>query len=209
VAPTVFHSSGLKRGRWYCVELVSDIQALGTGTATLWLDGVQVAQVTTLTNTAVLRGVLGDQNTLATTLGKIFIDEFVFDDTQIGPIVDRFPEVRLVTKSAHVALGESELLNVTFIPGAGTDHVLRIYDTDVAYTQDENAVVAHLYNLTASEPPIDLSDVPVSVKRGAYVRITGTSGARAYIHIGRSQGHMGEGRIRMHGNRRTIHPIAN
>ncbi len=207
VAPTVFATSLIQRGRWYCVELISVIQTNGTGTATIQLDGYQVATVTTLTNTAVLRGALGVQNTLTTTLGHIFVDQYVFDDTHIGPFVDRFPETQLVLKTTHLCLGDSELLNVTLLPGTSTDSVLKIYDTDAAYTTDENALVATLYNLTTSEPPIDLADVPIALKRGAYAVLSGTA-PRALVHIGRSQGYQSVGRIRQHGYNRKPHPIA-
>lgn len=198
-APTVFALQTLLRGQWYCVELVSTVQTGGTGTGVLFIDGTQVAEITGLTNTAVLRGVLGTQDTLTTTLGHLFIDSFVFDDTQVGRQLTRYPETTWLTKTAHVCVGESELLNVTLIPGTGTDSVLKIYDTDNANTSDESNIVAHLSNLTASEPPIDLADVPVCVKRGAYVQLSGTA-PRALIHIGRSQGYHSAGRIRQHGS---------
>lgn len=197
-APTAFYP--IQRGRWYCVELISNIQSGGTGTATLQIDGTQVAQVTTLTNTAVLRGVLGSQDTLATTTGHFYIDQFAFDDARIGPFKDRYPETILIYKSQHLALGQTDLLNVTLEQGAGTDNVLKIYDTDIADTTDEHSLVAWLYNLTASEPPIDLADVPVTVKRGVYVELSGTS-PRALIHIGSSQGYYSAGRIRQHGSK--------
>jgi hypothetical protein len=207
VAPTVFSANPLVRGKWYCIELVSVIQTNGTGTGTIKVDGVQAAQVTTLTNTAVLRGALGVQDTLTTTLGHIFMDQYVFDDLAIGPYVDRYPESIMVLKSQHICVGDSELLNVTLLPGSGTDSVLKIYDTDVAYTSDETALVASLYNLTASEPPIDLADVPLAVKRGAYVFLSGTA-PKALVRIGRSQGYQSVGRIRQHGRHRKPHPIA-
>lgn len=199
-APAVFATQKLFKGQWYCVELESTIQTGGTGTATLYIDGAAVQVITTLTNTAVLRGVLGTQNTLSTTLGHLFIDKFVFDDTRLNPVKVRFPETVMLTKSAHVCVGESELLNVTLIPGSGTDSVLRIFDTDKAETGDEGNVVAHLVNLTASEPPIDLADVPVAVRNGAFVQLTGTA-PRALIHVGRSQGYYSAGRVRQHGAR--------
>ena len=197
-APTAFYE--IKRGRWYCVELVSTIQTGGTGTSTLQIDGTQVATVTGITNTAVLRGVLGSQDTLTTTFGNFYIDQFAFDDLRIGPFADRYPETILIYTTQHIALGETDLLNVTLEQGAGTDNALKIYDTDRADTTDEHNLVAWLYNLTASEPPIDLADVPVCVKRGAYVVLSGTS-PRALIHIGRSQGYRSAGRVRQHGSK--------
>lgn len=205
--PTVFAASALQRGRWYCVELLTTISTGVSGLSTLFLDGSQVATITDLTNTAVLRGVLGSQDTTATTLGHIFIDQFAFDDTRLSPITDRYPEALMMTKSTHIAVGETEILNLTLIPGSGTNCVVKLYDTDVAYTADENNSPAMLMNLTASEPPIDLADVPMTFKRGAYAEISGT-GTRVLSRIGRSMGYGSVGRIRDYGNKRKNHPIA-
>lgn len=206
-APATFATQRLERGRWYCVELMANPVTTGTGALELYIDGALVQSVASLTNTAVLRGVLGTQNTLSTTLGHIFIDSFVFDELRIQPQVDRFPDVVWVTKTTHICLGDSELLNVTLMQGAGTDNVLKIFDTDRAFTGDESNHVAELYNLTASEPPIDLADVPVCVKRGAYVVLTGTA-PRAMIHVGRSQGYRSVGRIRQYGSYNNRHNLS-
>ena len=206
-APTVFASSQLTRGRWYCIELVTLASTTAVGTSVLWVDGTAAASIGTVTNTPVLQGVLGTQDTLSTTLGRLFIDQVVFDDTQVGCIVDRYPEVRMLTKSAHVAMGETEILNLTLIPGSGANCVVKLFDTDVANVADENNSPAILFNLTASEPPIDLADVPMTFKRGVYAQLSGT-GTRALVRIGRSQGHGSVGRVRDHGFKRKNHPIA-
>ena len=207
VTPTVFAAQPLVRGRWYCVELLTTVSTIGAGVSTLFLDGSQVATVTGLTNTAILRGVLGSQDTLSTTLGYVFLDQVVFDDTRVFPITERFAESRMVTKSAHVALGATDVLNLTLIPGSGTNCVVKLYDTDVAYVSDENNAQAVLFNLTASEPPIDLADVPLSFKRGVYAELSGT-GTRAIVRIGRHTGFGSVGSIRDYGTRRANHPLA-
>lgn len=212
VAPTVFAAQPLVRGRWYCLELVSDIETGGTGTETLWVDNTQAAQVTTITNIALTTTALGVRNALSTTSGHMFYDQVVYDDneaapatqTRIGMPSDRYPETVFVSQSTHLALGQSELLNVTLLPGTSTDSVLKIYDTDNASIQDDTNVVATLFNLTANEPPIDLADVPVVIKRGAYIQLSGTGtaakpGPAALIHIGKSQAWGGHGRVRQHG----------
>lgn len=206
-APSVFATQKLVKGRWYCIESKVIDQTNGTGSQELYVDGALVQSLSTLTNTAVLRGVIGSQNTLNTTLGGFYIDDFVFDDTRIGPRRDRYPEVIHLTKSTHICLGASELLNVTLLPGSGTDSVLKIFDTDRAEVLDEGNIVAHLFNLTALEPPIDLADVPVCVKRGAFVQLAGTA-PRALIHIGRSQGYGSHGRVRQHGSSVSVSNIA-
>lgn len=205
VAPTVFAAQPFTRGRWYAIDVVTVVQTAGTGTTTLFLDDAQVAQVTTITNIALTTTALGIRNALSTTSGHIFYDAVVYDDTgaeatasRIGPMRDRYPETVMVTQSTHLCLGTSELLNVTLLPGAGTNNVLKIFDTDNAYLSDEYNVIAMLYNLTASEPPIDLADVPICVKRGVYVQLAGTN-PRALIHIGKSQAWGSHGRVRQLG----------
>ena len=198
-----FSTKKLRKGQWYCLDLKTFIDTGTAGTSDLYVDGGLVASLTGLTNTAVARGVLGTQNTLSTTLGHIYMDRFAHDDTQLGPDRDRYPETIMISKSMHICLGESELLNVTLLPGAATDNTLTIYDTDKAETTVDNNVVALLYNLTSSEPPIDLADVPVRVKRGAYVALGGTN-PRALVHIGRSQGYNSHGRVRQHGYSRSV-----
>jgi hypothetical protein len=207
VAGTVWSAQPLTRGKWLCVELESTFQAGGTGTGKVYLDGALVAEIDTLTDIAGTTGSLGTKNAASTTSGHLFFDGFVADDLRIGCQVDRYPDVVWVTKTAHICVGDSELLNVTLMQGAGTDNVLSIFDTDRAYIGDEGNKVAKLYNLTASEPPIDLADVPVTVKRGAYVVLSGTS-PQAMIHIGRSQGYRSHGRIRQHGVNASPHNLS-
>lgn len=205
--PTVFAASSLRRGQWYCIELSTTVSTGVAGTSTLYVDGSSVAVIADLTNTAVLRGVLGSQDTAATTLGHIFIDRFAFDDTRLFPTTDRYPEVMVLTKSTHVAVGETDILNMTLIPGAGTNNTVKLYDTDVAYVSDESNVNAILSNLTASEPPIDLADVPMAFKRGVYAELSGT-GTKVLVRIGHSLGYGSVGRIRDYGNKRKNHPTA-
>ncbi|MCI0557740.1 MAG: hypothetical protein MN733_04540, partial [Nitrososphaera sp.] len=119
----------------------------------------------------------------------------------------RFPETMFMTASGHVAVGQTDLLNVTLIPGTGTDSVLTVYDTDTGYVSDVSNARGRLHNLTASEPPIDLADVPITLKRGAYIELAGTA-PRAIVHVGKSQGYWSDGRIRQHGSQRKPHGIA-
>lgn len=200
VAGTVWAAQPLERGKWYHVELKTVIQSGGTGTGDVYLDGSLVASITTLTDLAGTTGSLGTKNTLATTSGYLFFDCFRYDTaaagtlTAFGPRKERFPEVLWVNKTTHVCLGDSDLLNVTLLAGTAPN-TLTIYDTDRADISDESNKVAYLNTLTSLEPPVDLADVPVCLKRGAYVVITGTE-TKALIHIGRSSGYYSTGRIR-------------
>lgn len=199
VAPTVFYA--INKGRWYHVELVSVIQTGGTGTGTLWLDGVQVAQVTTLTNTAVLRGVLGTQNTLSTTTGTLLFKDFKFDDAQVYPPNQRWPEIVRITKSAHVFVGPGAIDGVTLLSATGTADV---YDTDTANTNDASA---KRISLDTGGNFVSNSD-KTHFERGCYVSLAGTNPV-AEIRLARSGGpkaHWSEGAIRSYALRRTVRP---
>lgn len=196
-APTVF--SVIPKGKWLSVELISVIQTGGTGTATLQVDGGQVAQVTTLTNTAVLRGVLGTQDTLSTTTGTLLFDQFAFDDTQLYPITQRFTETVFVTKSGHLFVGAGRVENASLLAGAATDGVLSIYDTDTANTNDVHNLKLELKNVTNSDI-VDPAGVPIDLYRGCYVTLAGTT-PRAMVKIS-PRHHFSDGAIRAYGQRR-------
>ena len=200
----------LTTGRWHTLELNCLIDSGGPNDGTIdgFLDNSAFTQVASLDQGAITSGVVGVIGQDAgTTTGVVLFDEIVADDTRLFPVIERFPETIFLTASKHIAVGETELLNVTLIPGTSTDSVLTLYDTDTAYVSDISNVIGRLHNLTASEPPIDLADVPVRAKRGVYAELAGTA-PRAIIHIGKSQGYWSDGRIRQHGANRKPHGIA-
>lgn len=205
VAPTVFYA--INKGRWYHVELVSVIQTGGTGTATLWLDGVSVATVTTLTNTAVLRGVLGTQNTLSTTSGTLLFKDFKFDDAQVFPPNKRWPEVVRITKTAHAFVGPGYIDTATLLSATGT---MDVYDTDTANTNDASAKRIQLD--TAGN--FVSHDTPTYFERGCYVVLAGTNpvGEVRLTTWPQYPGQRGptayfsEGAIRSYALRRTVRP---
>jgi hypothetical protein len=204
VAGTVWGTENLQRGRWYTVEAKTVIQTGGTGTGDVYLDGTLAAAITTLTDLAVTTGSLGTKNTLTTTSGYLFFDQFVFDDLRVYPISQRFPESVLITKSQHVFLGSGNLENATLLPGAATDGYLQVFDTDNASVLDASNVKLELHNVVNADP-VDPAGVPVQLNRGCYVQLTGTT-PRAMIAIGSAQGYWSAGRIRDHGARRKQAP---
>ena len=200
----------LTTGRWHTLELNCLIDSGGPNDGTIdgFLDNSAFTQVASLDQGAITSGVVGVIGQDAgTTTGVVLFDEIVADDTRLFPVIERFPETIFLTASKHIAVGETELLNVTLIPGTSTDSVLTLYDTDTAYVSDISNVIGRLNNLTASETPIDLADVPIYAKRGVYAELAGTA-PRAIIHIGKSQGYWSDGRIRQHGFNRKAHGIA-
>lgn len=216
-ADIVFGGDPLQRGRWYCIELVDTIVVgTATGATQLFIDGSAFAASVTnaAVNTPVLRSVLGTQDTLATTTGHLFMDAFKFSSnaasastTRIGNPKDRYPDTVFVTKSGHLALGQTDIMNVQLLPGNDTTAVLKIYDTDNADLQSDENVVATLNGTTASAA-VDLANVPVTVKRGVYFKLTGTIQPQAFVTFGQSQGWRSHGRIRQHGYNRAAHQVA-
>lgn len=165
-APTVFYP--INRGKWYHIELVSVIQTGGTGTATLWVDGAAVATVDTLTNTPVLRGVLGTQNTLATTTGTLLFSQFRFDDGQLYPPRERFPDTMRLTKTRNAFVGPGWIEMASLLSENGT---MDVYDTDTANIND---LQSKKIELTTSGNFIS-HDLPVFFQRGCYVVLAGTN----------------------------------
>lgn len=188
VAPTSFGALAITRGAWYTVELDITNNA-GAGTIDLFVTkrgdkiapNVHATQVATLTNIAVTHGVLGIQNHLATTTGTILIDNFVMDDLRLFPRAIINPEVVLMTKSGHVFVGPGEVDNISLLSGGATDNVLAVFDTDSADTNDANNIGVELKN-TADNELVDPAGTPISIRRGAFVQLSGTD-PRALVKI--------------------------
>ena len=203
-APTAF--IGLSKNKWHHVELVSVIQTGGTGTATLWLDGANVASVSTLTNTAVLRGVLGTQNTLSTTTGTLLFAEFKFDDLQVYPPNERWPIVKRVTKTTHVFVGPGSIDSATILSANGT---MDVYDTDTANINDAQARKIELD--TAGN--FVSHDSVTRFERGCYVVLAGTNPygeVRLSMKGGNDRGptaYFSDGAIRLYGSKRVDRPL--
>src|SRR6185436_15604168 len=89
-APTSFVT--FPRNRWVLVELLATPSTGGSGVLTLYLDETQVATLTSLTQAAAVgRGVLGTQDTLSTTTGTLYFDQFAFDDLRLYGLPIRYP----------------------------------------------------------------------------------------------------------------------
>ena len=165
------------RGKWVCVELLATVSTGGAGVATLFLDGTQVQTATSLTQAAAVgRGVLGTQDTLATTIGTILIDDFVMDDARLHPNRERFPTHHLFTKSQHIFVGPGAFDGATLLSSTAGDAV-SFFDTDTANTNDAQSAVAEL----ALAVNTSIAG-PVHFKRGCYAQVTGTS-ARAEVWL--------------------------
>lgn len=205
-APTSF--VGLSKGVWHCVELRALISTAGAGTLDLYLDGSgSVIALTTLTNAAAVgQGVLGTQDTLATTTGTILIDEFVMDDAQIYPLTERWPTQQIITQSQHLFVGPGAIESAAIL-STGSDNTCILYDTDTATANDALSRVVELDNaaFTASTN----EGQPIRFQRGCYAVLAGTN-PRAQVTLWRGvEGPIvygSTGAIRRYGLARTARP---
>jgi hypothetical protein len=182
------------RGRWTCIETLYTVSTIGAGVFTLYIDGGVAIALTALTNAAAVgKGVLGLQDTLATTTGTLLFDEFVVDDLRVYPLKDRFPDDLLLTKTHHVFVGEGTIENATLLSGAATDNSLTLYDTDSASTLDYGTIKLELKNVVNSDV-VDPAGVPIRFKRGCYAVLAGTN-PRALLKVGLANGYRSDAAV--------------
>lgn len=204
-APTAFIA--LERHRWYPCELFGNVDdgAGDDGDATLVVHGAGTATVTDLDQGAITDAVVGFQDHLATTTGTVLLDAIVFDTARVYPIVDRFPEQVVLTKSAHVFVGPGVIENVTLHAGAGTDCTATLFDTDRGNTRLAEKWATRLNNVTASEM-VDPAGMPVALIRGAYLALGGTN-PRATVKIRRAVAWGSGGAVKGYGLRTRPTPL--
>lgn len=175
-APTSFvHWPG--KGKWVCVELLATVSTADVGVLTLFLDGVQVATLTTLDHAAVVgKGVLGSQDTLATTLGAIYYDQFVQDDTRVYPFRERFPFATTIVKTQHIFVGPGYIDGAVLSSILTGDESFILYDTDVANTNDVSPVI----ELTSANQTSGSG--AIRFDRGCYAVMGGTN-PRGIVYV--------------------------
>lgn len=193
----------LSTGVWHAVELkyLVDSGVGNDGTLDLYLDGAAATQVATLDQGVIVQarlGVVGQD--AGTTKGTILLDWVITDDARLYPPATRWPTDVLLTKSAHVFVGQGEIENITLIAGAATDNVLEVYDTDNADVNDASDIRARLQNVTASEV-VDVPGSDLLLERGCYVKLSGTA-PRALVKICEATGYGSDGAVRTVGARR-------
>lgn len=204
-APTSF--VGFPRGRWVIVEWEVKISTSDAGTSILYLDGASKISLSSLDQAAAVgQGVLGTQNTLATTTGTLLFADFIMDDARIYPPNRRFPTTARVMKTGHVFVGPGCIEGATILSATGT---MKVYDTDVANTNDAQAVKV---DLDTSGNYI-ANDSVINFERGCYVVLTGTNPYGEIKLVRNGSGgntgptaYFGDGAIRSYALRRTVRP---
>ena len=198
----------LSTGVWHCLELkfLVDSGVGNDGTLDGWLDGAALTQVTALDQGAITSGVMGVIGQDAgTTAGYVLFDNIIADDARIFPPVRRFTQDIMLTQSNHVFVGPGRLENASLLSGAGTDCVLSVYDTDVAYTSSASSAKLELKN-TANNETVDPAGVPVDFQRGCYVTLSGTN-PRAIVKFSHTPAYGSDGAIRSFALRRKPAPM--
>lgn len=185
----------LSKGVWHVIEAMNNTETNATGVLDLYVDGTRLQNLTSIdSSAAITHGILGTQNTLSTTTGTLLFDQFIFDDLQVYPIRQRFPQSVHMTESGHAFVGQGVIENVTLVSSANTDNTLRVYDTDRATVTGESNRVVSLAN-TANNEIVDPAGMPITVQRGAYIELGGTD-PQAQVLIGYAQGYYSDAAIR-------------
>lgn len=183
-APTSF-TQWPGRRKWVTVELLATVSTGGSGVVTLYIDGAQTNTLTSQTHAAAVgQGVLGSQDTLATTLGTIYYDDFIMDDTRIYPYRDRFPHNHHVLKTGHLFVGPGYIEGAALWSYANGDESLILYDTDSGNTNDVTPVVE-----LAATGQTSVGG-PLHFERGCYAVLGGTD-PRAIVYQTRSNEKLG------------------
>lgn len=202
---TTKQTGNFTTGSWHTVEWHFVPDTGSSGATTLYLDGVQVATVTDLTNATTTHWRMGLQDKDAgTTDGWVLYDEIIVDSgtapTRTFPNRDRFPKSLLLQKSGHAFVGPGKVCNVTLLGGTGTTDIVQIFDTDTALgTTSLSSSILRLRNTAANEV-VDPAGTPLYFHRGCYVSIGGTA-TMAMIDIDRASGYVSDGAIRTLGSK--------
>lgn len=195
----------LSTNRWHSVELsvTLDDGASDDGTLDLRLDGSAATQVASLDQAAIAQGRIGTMDIDAgTTRGVVLFDEILSDDARLFPAEIRFPTTILMTTSGHAFVGHGDIDNISLLSGAATDNVITVFDTDIANTDDAGNILTELKN-TANNELVDPAGMPVHVRRGCYVNMSGTN-PRALLNICKVQAYGSDGAIRNFGHKRKV-----
>lgn len=173
------------RQKWVCVELLATISTGGSGVVTLYLDGTQVVTLTSQTHAAAIgQGVLGSQDTLSTTLGAIYYDDFVMDDTRLYPYRDRFPFAKEILKTGHQFVGPGNIESGVLYTISSGDESLVFYDTDNGNVNDRTPVIELSSTCQTS------AGGPIYFEKGCYAVLSGTT-PRGAIQVTRSNEKLG------------------
>lgn len=194
-------SGNIIKGAWHVIEARFTVDVTpGTGTVLeLYVDGARVQTDNGGNQAAAIgQGVLGTQNTLATTdTGYLLFDEFAFDDTRLG-ITHRFHTHRLITTSSFLFVGPGRIDNAKLLDGGSGDVTLELYDTDV---YNSSLTPVFLDRTAAANTNVDAADVPVDFSRGCLAILGGTLPG-AVLTIGAGVGWGSDGAIRNYALRR-------
>lgn len=201
-AGTAWSAETLTKGQWYHIELAAlNDPGANDGTLTLYVNGISRATVSSLDQGVIDSGLLGTINALSTTTGTLLFDMFRFNDLQVFPPKEQYPNVVTLTKDAHVFVGPGWIDSADLLSAAGS---IVLYDTDTANTQNEEAVI----NIDSSLGRTGFEG-GAEFKRGCYADLSTNTRAEVRISTGASwpgqygpKAHWSPGAVRAYGQRR-------
>lgn len=160
----------IKRGRWYNIEVKMLADTQGAGTLDLYVDNSTAAiSITSVTSAPILDIIFGVTDGLTTTTGTILFDMVTFDEGQVYPNRERRPKTVNIDKSQSIFVGPGWIESAALLTTGGSE-VMRLWDTDVANTDNADAFVTELDDAIFTSV-----SGPIEFKRGCYATISGTN----------------------------------
>ena len=182
--PEATNRVNISLGQWHHVDVLFDIDNSDTsGAIDLRVDDVAVTQLATLTQAAgtdVWFGAIAAATTSGTmrsgTAGFMLLDEFKeATSSRIRPAKDRYNNTIRMDGDGHAFVGPGIIRDLILNPGSGaSDIFLHVYDTDDANIISPDNRVSVLAQEASTSTAVKLENVPIRVKRGAYIDLIGT-----------------------------------
>ena len=155
---------------WHSVEvnaLVNTTSSTADGSVYVYLDGVLAASATSTAMASVFQqvrlGILSGAaagSIPAGLSGTFLFDDFIMDNTRLGPALNRFSETKMMTKSGHVFVGSGRLDDLMLIAQAVTTSEVNLYDTDQAGIIPQDKLKARLTAITSGDTT-NLAGAPI------------------------------------------------
>ena len=172
-------------GRWIHAELKikMDAPAASNGTVDAWIDdAVAGAQITGLTQAAIVDGKWGTIGPDVGTRGTVLFKDLIYDDARIYADRQRFRDmnVHLTMAADHPIIGPGKFS--AFLTDTGAAAMLTLYDSDGVPNRLEPFVI--LRNVSGNEgvPGHDIFEV----KKGVYAVLAPTTVGQAFLSIDRA-----------------------
>lgn len=135
----------ISTGMWHSIEIHSQAGS-GNGVATVWLDGMQDINATTLNMTGPFSVVyLGPDNADGTQAGSLYFDDFVISTTAIGA-----PPANITVRYPNTAARSAMPVDVVMFGQVASDTLVASVDSSAIYSKTGSMTAHERFSVTMS-----------------------------------------------------------